>query len=250
MIFLKRFDLKKPTLDHPSRRKELEKRKEILSPVGKQLFKMARKLVEMRRYSVFDALTGLHNRHALKNDLPRLSKIMTREGGYLAAIMIDLDFFKKINDTMGHDAGDSALKHAARIFESCIRAGDKLYRAGGEEFLCLARFPDRNGALALAQRLRTELGKYPCLHRSAHEGTREIKITASVGLCVEEWPIGLTPKEDSYIGAMVNKADKALYEAKQTGRNKCVVADAEKEAPAPQRTNGHRKLSFCTPSQR
>lgn len=244
--------MKKESLDHSSRRNERKKRLTPLSTDQRRLFRLARKLALAKRYATHDALTGLLNRQAERKDFPVLEDFMAREGGYLAAIMIDLDFFKKVNDTHGHEAGDSVLVCAAKTFQSCLRQTDKIYRHGGEEFLCLARFKNKKGATALATRLRKTLKETPCLYADEKGEAREIDMTASLGLSLRKWP---QQPHASGAGAiilsMAKQADDALYQAKNTGRDKYVLFVEVTEPARPEnKPQNAQRLSFCPPENK
>jgi diguanylate cyclase (GGDEF)-like protein len=165
--------------------------------------------------AVRDGLTNLYNRRAF-NDL--LVQAVAREdrqpGGRLGLLLLDLDHFKKLNDTYGHPAGDAALKAAAEVLKRHLRRGDQAARYGGEEFVVILPGTDEAGAQHLAERVREAVAK----HRLVFEGAK-ISVTASCGLAV--WP-GDGKEPD----ALLASADRALYAAKQAGRNRVVAASA------------------------
>ena len=157
-----------------------------------------------------DALTGLFNR----GELLRLAEAellrARRQESDTSAIMVDIDFFKNINDMYGHPAGDSAIKHAAALLLSGVRATDVVARVGGEEFMILLPGTAADAALALAQKLRLALEKSPA--RIASD--LKIPITASFG-------VGTVPAGQSATLVWLYAAcDHALYEAKRLGRNR------------------------------
>jgi diguanylate cyclase (GGDEF)-like protein len=162
-----------------------------------------------------DGLTGLYNRRAFTE---LLGQAVAREdrsaAGRLSLIILDLDHFKKLNDTYGHPAGDAALKSAAEVLRRHLRKGDQAARYGGEEFVVILPSADEEGARHQAERVRKALAG----HQLVFEGAR-ISMTASFGLAV--WPgDGKEPE------ALLASADRALYAAKQAGRNRVVAASS------------------------
>jgi two-component system cell cycle response regulator len=159
-----------------------------------------------------DALTGLANRRHGFAELDRLVAAAQRHGRSLCVLMADLDHFKTLNDTYGHDAGDACLREAARRLGGAVRTSDLAVRWGGEEFVVL--MPDAEGAKAaeVAERIRSDVADPPFF-----AGQDEIHVTMSVG-----WAM----RNDGESGAdLVARADAALYEAKRRGRNAVVGAD-------------------------
>ena len=135
-------------------------------------------------------------------------------GKSFAVLLIDLDHFKRLNDEHGHDVGDLALQHAAGIISSCIRAGDFLFRYGGEEFLLVLAEVDQTIALRIAEFIRKRLESNPI----SVSKEKKLTITASIGLAIYDGH-----PDYQYL---ISAADKALYEAKRLGRN-CVHAAAQ-----------------------
>ena len=165
-----------------------------------------------KELAVRDGLTDLYNRRAFDELLVQALAREDRQKGRLALILLDLDHFKKLNDTYGHPAGDAALRACAKVLLQHLRKGDLAARYGGEEFVVILPGTDEEGALHLAERVRGAIEK----HRLIFEGAR-IELSASVGASV--WPAaGQEPD------ALVAAADRALYAAKQAGRNRVVAA--------------------------
>jgi diguanylate cyclase (GGDEF)-like protein len=159
-----------------------------------------------------DGLTGLFNRRAFDDHLMRAIAREDRQGGRLALLLLDLDHFKKLNDTYGHPAGDAALAGAARLLGRLLRKGDLAARFGGEEFAAILPGSDEGGAVKMAERVRQALER----ERLVFEGAR-LSVTASFGAAV--WPgDGRDPS------ALLAAADRALYAAKQAGRNRVAAA--------------------------
>lgn len=160
--------------------------------------------------SLTDSLTGLGNRRNLYNfyNISFLGSSVRKYPFVLA--VADIDHFKRVNDTFGHDVGDSVLRHVADVFRSCCRETDKLYRWGGEEFLLLMPFTTASEARLVLERMRHTLEK-KTFHTK--EGT-PIVVTSSFGLYE-----GTTEKNLDW---QINLSDQNLYAAKRTGRNRVV----------------------------
>ena len=157
--------------------------------------------------AVTDSLTGLYVRRYFMVKLQEEIHRAERYGKRLTVIMADLDRFKKINDTYGHDAGDRALKTISKFLQKNIRDVDAIARYGGEEFVMLIPDADKEAAYCLAQRLRAELAKVKLEDLPP--------ITISLG-------IATYPSDSTDIEELIKKADAAMYEAKQKGRNRVV----------------------------
>lgn len=172
--------------------------------------------------AVTDGLTGLHNRRYLDNHLRKLFERAKSRKTPLSIIMTDLDHFKSINDTHGHDGGDEVLRQFADRLRKKIRGIDLICRFGGEEFVII--MPDTDAAIAakVAERMRLENETAPFL---INNGQTSLKVTASAGVA------GLDFGNDS-VESLMKRADLALYEAKTGGRNRVVtkVGDSEPEA--------------------
>lgn len=175
---------------------------------------------ELRRFerafamaaSDLDPLTGLRTRLTLPQDLEReISRSARTKRPFFVAIM-DIDHFKKVNDTYGHDNGDRVLAAIADHISRGLRTHDDAYRLGGEEFLLCLKETDAAGSLLVLERLRSDLEKTPI---TLADG-RTIPVTASFGLANSM----ATTTPD----ALLRKADEALYRAKHEGRNRVVVA--------------------------
>jgi len=159
-----------------------------------------------------DALTGVGNRAALNEALARKIEVAQRHKRTLGMIILDIDHFKKINDTYGHSTGDCLLKALTRTAEKTIRISDQLFRYGGEEFVVLLPETGLKGVKNLAERIRSNIEALNCVCNGNH-----IKITASFGIAT----LNVDESEESFF----IRADKALYEAKDNGRNCARVAD-------------------------
>ncbi|MCB9847857.1 MAG: diguanylate cyclase [Phycisphaeraceae bacterium] len=162
-----------------------------------------------------DGLTGIGNRSSFDDRLAEELSHRERAGAPLTVAMCDIDFFKKVNDTFGHAAGDEVIRGFARIFTQSLRKSDIPFRFGGEEFAILLRDTSAEQAAPVLERVRQtiEQTRWP-----AHP---EHMVTCSFGLC--DQPAGDPKKPLSWI----KTADEALYAAKKAGRNRIFVADSK-----------------------
>ncbi len=169
---------------------------------------------ELRRQAHFDYLTGINNRgHFMELAELELSRTK-RYSKPLSILMIDIDYFKRINDTYGHKTGDAVLKKMAKICKQTLRNIDIIGRIGGEEFAILLPETDLEEAVVVAERLRKILddAKVPNEY-----GGLPIQFTVSIG-------VSSLMSDDDNIDVLLNLSDGALYEAKETGRNKVCVS--------------------------
>ncbi len=171
-------------------------------------------LEESVEMAITDALTGLHNRRYMETHLKTLVEQARTGGRALSVLVADIDFFKKVNDTHGHDAGDTVLREFAARFRRNTRGIDLACRLGGEEFIIIMPDTEIARAYQVGERLRACIAAEPFqINSSTH-----LRVTASVGLATLEGPND-TPE------TLFKRADQALYAAKREGRNR-VVADA------------------------
>jgi diguanylate cyclase (GGDEF)-like protein/PAS domain S-box-containing protein len=171
-----------------------------------ELASYEQKLVEM---NTIDALTGIHNRRFLDSRLKEECARFSRYARPFSLMMLDIDFFKKVNDTHGHQAGDLVLKNVAYQAGAVIRTTDLLARYGGEEFCCLLPETDGNATESVAETLRAHIEQM-----EHHFLKSVIRVTISLGIsCFRE---GDSPE------TLLKRADEALYQAKRSGRNRCV----------------------------
>jgi two-component system, cell cycle response regulator len=202
----------------------------LLRPVDKnELLARARTQVKKRRYTdhlrdnmqhsieaaITDALTGLHNRRYLETHLATLAEQAASRGKPLALMMLDIDYFKLVNDSFGHDAGDDVLREFAVRVRKSIRGIDLACRYGGEEFVIVMPETDLHVAGMVAERLRHSIAGEPF---AIQKGTKRIEVTISIGLSTLE-------RKGEAVADVLKRADSALYRAKQDGRNR-VVAQA------------------------
>ena len=161
---------------------------------------------------VHDGLTGLHNRRYLEESLAREESRARRSGGSLGVMMIDIDDFKRFNDTLGHAAGDAVLRAMGRYLLTAARGEDLVCRYGGEEFVLLMAQASRNTVLHRAEKLRQGVQALGI----AYEGQVVGPITVSIG-------IGIFPEHGDCVEAVLRVADAAMYQAKEAGRNRVLV---------------------------
>lgn len=170
----------------------------------------------LRQQSVRDPLTGLFNRRHMAEVIPRELARAQRQGSLLAVAIIDVDHFKKFNDTHGHDAGDAVLVAVAQAVSAQVRQGDLVCRFGGEEFVVILTDVSIELGQARTEEIRRAIGGM----KSHHLGQALGQVTASIGLAF--YPLhGATPD------TLLKAADTALYRAKQGGRNQVVVTELE-----------------------
>ena len=169
-----------------------------------------RLLGRLRSLSERDSLTNLFNRRAIEDNLLREWRRWQRRRERFAVLIVDLDHFKQINDTLGHPVGDEALRQVAQRLTAQARETDEVARIGGEEFLVLLPATGRDGALRMAGRLLAQLRGTP-LAPSAGGG----RLTASIGATLVE-------AGDADVAAVLARADQALYRAKSQGRDQVV----------------------------
>jgi diguanylate cyclase (GGDEF)-like protein/PAS domain S-box-containing protein len=168
---------------------------------------------ELKRQARTDYLTGVCNRrHFMERAEEEFSRT-ARYGNQLTLLMIDIDFFKLVNDRYGHKAGDKVLIKLAEISQAIFREVDTVGRLGGEEFAVLLKETELVDALHVSERLRTAFAEAEVILDEQHA---PIRFTVSMGLATLN-------KSDKNIDALLNRADKALYQAKETGRNKVCV---------------------------
>jgi diguanylate cyclase (GGDEF)-like protein len=170
---------------------------------------------QLRDSSLRDGMTGLYNRRFLEEFIDKVMKQTMRDGGTYTVLMIDIDYFKLVNDSYGHDAGDIVIRGLSTILKDSIRAADLAIRYGGEEFLILLRNAESDGAIAVAHKIKTAFND-----TKFNVGSETIQKTLSIGLAS-------FPSDADSIWKVIKYADTALYEAKNTGRNKVVLFSPE-----------------------
>lgn len=177
---------------------------------------------ELQKVGLEDPLTGINNRRYLDTCLNQKVKESLRDKQPFSFLLIDIDFFKKVNDTYGHLAGDLVLKKLAETLQNRVRESDVLARYGGEEFAVVLKDTDSEQAKNIAEKFRKRIEGLVV----DYEG-KKIKITISVGVLTFS-------KENNNVLNIVNGADRALYQAKEDGRNRVVVCETGCECLAGQ----------------
>jgi two-component system cell cycle response regulator len=181
--------------------------------VGRRIVELHRQIQAKNRLleemALTDALTGLPNRRAIDIWAPRELSAAARHGFSVWAVMADLDFFKKVNDTYGHDAGDTVLETFAEILTAHTRQSDMCARLGGEEFLVMMTHADKEGAENASERIRQQFENTKFAF-----GNHTVTATASFGIA------GFSGTKPPDWNALVARADTALYAAKDKGRNR------------------------------
>ena len=173
---------------------------------------------ELYRMGVMDPVTNIYNKRYFIERLTQEFSLAKRNNTELSLLMIDLDFFKKINDTYGHLAGDFVLRKLSEIFSSMTRDEDIIARYGGEEFVAILPGSGEEGAVICAERIREKIAQAPLIFEG---GT--INITVSIGIA--------TLDENNLFGSyedFIQAADNCLYRSKKSGRN-CTTCSSEAE---------------------
>ncbi len=183
---------------------------------------VARLLGQLQNLAKRDPLTGLFNRRAMHALLDQYVRQRRRAGDTFCLLMIDIDHFKEVNDRYGHEAGDRALAHVARLMTQTLRAQDRLARYGGEEFVVMLPASGLARGLAEAEALRLAVRHSPLVHG-------ELSVALSVSIGVAEWA---GPAEDP--ARLLVQADDALYRAKRLGRDRVEAAKPLAAEPLPQ----------------
>ncbi|MEK6748816.1 MAG: EAL domain-containing protein [Pseudomonadota bacterium] len=185
---------------------------------------------EIERMAHHDALTDLPNRNLLRDRFEQAAAHAAREGGKVALMFLDLDHFKHVNDTYGHQVGDELLKTVAQRLSHCVRQTDTLSRQGGDEFLIvMPRVDDAAKAATVAKKIVAQIGRPITIDRHT------INISASIG-------IGVYPDDGDNFEDLVKSADAAMYHAKQSGRNRYQFFDEKMNARTHKRQSLEVKL--------
>ena len=172
---------------------------------------------EILKHATLDALTGFYNRRQLDERIKQEFSSSQRQKTPLCAIMTDIDYFKKVNDTYGHAVGDLVLKTVSKVIRSQLREYDIAGRYGGEEFALLLPFTKLNEAKMVAERLRDSIENtiIDISEINSERSVKEISVTISLGI----YELKDSDNEED----LLKNADKALYQAKGTGRNRVII---------------------------
>ncbi|PLX70601.1 MAG: diguanylate cyclase response regulator [Denitrovibrio sp.] len=187
---------------------EMKKSRDMLEQKNKELKEAYDKIEYL---ALTDMLTGIPNRRNITNMMNKEASRCRRNGGTFSMIMCDIDFFKKVNDTYGHDTGDFVLKRVADIIQKNLRQQDIIARWGGEEFLIVLPETMIEDGVRVSEKLRESIEK-DTMEYEEHK----FSITMTFGVAVYEQDLGIEKS--------IKKADDALYQGKQSGRNKVVQA--------------------------
>jgi two-component system cell cycle response regulator len=200
----------------PSRRGASHDDRRFVALLANELggpLRMASLVAEARRLASTDTLTGLLNRRAFVERIEKARAAAEKQLFPMSMLLLDVDHFKKVNDTLGHDAGDAVLQGVARVLSSIARKSDFVARWGGEEFVVALAQTAEAGARVAAERVRRAIAdaKYVLPNGTDH------RATASVGLASAE-------SADWHLDDLLGRADKAMYAAKHRGRNRVETA--------------------------
>ncbi len=195
----------------------LERERSALANLAMREGELARANQQLTEHSRRDALTGLRNRWALSDDLPRLDAAREDGGDTFALALCDIDHFKAYNDLLGHLAGDQALRAISATVRGVLRTGDLAYRFGGEELLLVLRNASSRQAIAAAERVRDAVASAVLPHPGGIGGILTVSIGVAAG------------PGDS--GALLARADAALYSAKNQGRNRVCAESGSEPLP-------------------
>lgn len=181
---------------------------------------LKRDMERIRHQALTDGLTGLANRKAFDDQMGRISRESKREGSIFSLVMIDIDHFKSFNDKYGHQVGDQVLRLVAMTLVNEVKGQDMAARYGGEEFVIILPDTNENAACAAAENLRKAVEKKEIINRATGDNLGQI----TVSLGVAQYYGG----EES-IDELIRRADKALYDSKNKGRNQVTLASSPHE---------------------
>lgn len=230
-----------PNLDRRESRTEMDlllnRFADVLDALRREKTKVKKAHRKLQETAITDSLTNLHNRRYLEEVTPGLFAQVERDRRYLTAILLDLDFFKAINDKHGHLGGDAVLVHFSRVLRHNSRANDHLFRIGGEEFLILNVAESPDASVALAEKIRDLVAQSPANYQGVN-----IPLTVSAGISCCSGHLG-----EGSLSRLMRSADKALYEAKANGRNRVVShTSCEKASDSARRRVPGPPLSLVT----
>jgi two-component system, cell cycle response regulator len=191
-------------LTKPFDREELKYRTRI----GERIINLERRILELANT---DALTGLLNRRAFMDRMEQETSRSQRDKTSLSMIMTDIDHFKNINDTYGHQAGDLVLRKFAATLSSSLRSYDFIGRYGGEEFVTCLPGADESQARSVAERMRRQIEE---METTLPDASQSVRITASFGIS------SFAAESGENFDSLIKRADDALYRAKKEGRNR------------------------------
>ncbi|MCF6199312.1 MAG: diguanylate cyclase [Hyphomicrobiaceae bacterium] len=187
-----------------------------LQQSSQQIDVLHKDLEQARNESNTDALTGLANRKKFDSGLRSALDALEEDKAPLTLLLVDIDFFKKFNDTYGHQTGDQILRLVAHTLRKGLKGRDLPTRYGGEEFAIILPGTTSDNALIVADQIRETIAAKELIKRSTGENLGHVTISIGIAQACE----GDSPSR------LIERSDKALYEAKDTGRNRCVIAPA------------------------
>ncbi|MFW1676163.1 GGDEF domain-containing protein [Pontibacter sp. JAM-7] len=176
----------------------------------------------LQRQSSMDVLTKVYNRRAFEQEITKELSRCSRTGEPLGCLFLDLDHFKRVNDTHGHQAGDTVLREVGKLLKQKVRNTDIIGRYGGEEFAILLPGCDESGAQKLALGLCQAIASMQFCINERHS----FRITASIGVAADAPRQGSTQNLSLQADTLIQAADRALYQAKHNGRNRLFLASA------------------------
>jgi diguanylate cyclase (GGDEF)-like protein len=201
------------------RAEDVKRTLETISNIAAISIQNAMRYELLEQLATTDGLTGLHNHRRFQEMLDVQVEEAARYEHKLSLMLVDIDHFKKVNDTYGHPKGDEVLRRVARVLNEFARTTDRVCRYGGEEFAIIMPQTDKNGGRLLAERFRTEIKE-----QKFQSDQGEFSVTFSVGVCT-------LPDQARHKQELIDKADQALYHAKDHGRDQTVhYADIRQEA--------------------
>ena len=200
----------------------LEQLRKVTKTSNETMVELGMKNLDLIDKMQNDALTGLYNRYYMEDSLKQVMIALSRSGSKLGVLMIDIDYFKKYNDTYGHNMGDECLKTVAQTLRKSIkRAGDFVARYGGEEFIVALPMTDKDGACTIAKEMLENVRARSIPHEKS-----EVASCVTISIGVVTGVVKHSHKGVDYIKC----ADKALYVSKQNGRNQFTYMDYEENA--------------------
>ena len=193
-----------------------EKQEQLVEYVGK----LKQTHEELKRVAMTDALTGIYTRRFLFEWMEKQVTFITRNSGRFGCMLLDIDFFKSINDTFGHGQGDTVLKKVAQVIKQAVRKGDIVGRYGGEEFLVLLPNANLSQAGLVAEKIRVDIERNITV-------PKQITLSIGVGSCTCVEPVTVDVDVSNIVQSLLDVTDKALYKAKENGRNQVKKSDQE-----------------------
>ena len=186
-----------------------------LSQTTGEIFELRQNLVAVRREATTDALTGISNRKFFEERLGDAARESMESGTPLSLLFIDIDHFKRFNDTYGHQVGDQVLRLVAKTLTDCVKGRDTTARYGGEEFVIILPQTRVTDAMRVAEQIRNTMMRHRIVSKSSREEYGTITLSIGVG--------GYRPGEP--VDEVLQRADAALYQAKRSGRNRVCSED-------------------------